>query len=406
MSVMGVLASPFSPIGRWIGRRMWWVEHAFERARTSDKAVDDTRLRIFFVLVLFAAGFVTLSLGATRAALFSPYGRAGEPLAPPAGARADLIDRNGQVLAMDLPRYGLYLDPGEIYRKSDVRAALLVALPAIVPAKLDKTLAGDRREFIIGALTPDVMSRIHDLGLPGVSFEDEIGRTYPLGTMAAHLIGFTSKDGIGLSGAEKAFDPAIRADGGKAPAPLSIDLRVQGALDDELARAHDAYQFNDGAGIVVNVRTGEILAMSSWPSFDPALAAQTDPKILVNHAAETVYEPGSVMKVFTLAAGLDSGVATTDTLFDVATPLELPGQTIHDYERGEAALPLWKVFTHSTNIGAARLGLKIGADRFSQYFHDFGLFRAAPGELKESVMVTPGSDSSFASQTRSYMPPL
>jgi cell division protein FtsI (penicillin-binding protein 3) len=404
MSVMGALASPFSPIGRWIGRRMWWVEHAFERARTSDKAVDDTRLRIFFVLVLFAAGFVTLSLGATRAALFSPYGRAGEPLAPLPGARADLIDRNGLVLAMDLPRYGLYLDPGEIYRKSDVRAALLAALPAIVPAKLDKTLAGDRREFIGGALPPDVMGRVHDLGLPGVTFEDENGRAYPLGTMAAHLIGFTSKDGIGLSGAEKAFDPRARA-AVKSPVALSIDLRVQGALEDELARAHDDYKFDNAAGIVVNVRTGEILAMSSWPSFDPAMAAElakSDPGILVNHAAETVYEPGSVMKVFTLAAGLDSGVATTDTMFDVATPLVLPGQTIHDYEKGEAALPLWKVFTHSSNIGAARLGLRIGAERFSQYFHAYGLFAAAPGELKESARpITPArmSDNIVASMS-------
>jgi cell division protein FtsI (penicillin-binding protein 3) len=106
---------------------------------------------------------------------------------------------------------------------------------------------------------------------------------------------------------------------------------------------------------------------------------------MVNHAAGTVYEPGSVMKVFTLAMGLDSGVATPDTMFDVATPLVLPGQTIHDYDKGDAQLSLAHVFTHSSNIGAARLGLLAGADRMSRYYHAFGLFNAAPSELAESA---------------------
>jgi cell division protein FtsI (penicillin-binding protein 3) len=133
------------------------------------------------------------------------------------------------------------------------------------------------------------------------------------------------------------------------------------------------------------VRTGEILGMASWPTFDASDAGAADPAHMVNHAAATVYEPGSVMKVFTVAMGLDSGVATPDTMFDVATPLELPGQTIHDYDHGDARLSLAHVFTHSSNIGAARLGLLAGADRMSRYYHAFGLFNAAPSELAESA---------------------
>ena len=212
MTVAGAITRPFSPIARWIMRRLWWVEHAFERARASDKAVDDTRLRIFFVLALFAAGFVTLALGAGKAALFSPYARVAEPITLMPGARAELVDRNGAVLALDLPRYGLYVDPTEMLHKDAVRAALLQALPAIEAAKLNAILAGKRREYLLGQLTAAQQTQVHDLGLPGVSFEEESGRDYPLDTIAAHVIGFTSKDGVGLAGAEKAFDKAMRAD--------------------------------------------------------------------------------------------------------------------------------------------------------------------------------------------------
>ena len=106
MTVAGAFTRPLSPVGRWIMRRLWWIEHAFERSRASDKAVDDTRLRIFFVLALFAAGFVTLGLGAGKAARFSRYGHGGELAQSMPGARAELTDRNGQTLALDLPNRG------------------------------------------------------------------------------------------------------------------------------------------------------------------------------------------------------------------------------------------------------------------------------------------------------------
>jgi cell division protein FtsI (penicillin-binding protein 3) len=382
---MSVSDGLVSPIGHWIARRLWWFEHAFERARASDKAVDDTRLRIFFVLALFGAAFVTLSLGATRAALFSRYGRGGEPLVVDPSARGELVDRNGAVLAMDVPRYGLYLDPRDVLFKSNVRAALAPLLPAPALVKLDRALASDHREYIAGGLTPELEDQIHDLGLPGVSFEEESGRAYPLDNLAAHLIGFSSKDGAGLAGAEKAFDAPLRAEGGRNATPLSIDLKVQGALEDELDQAAATFRSTDAVGMVVNVRTGEILGLASWPSFDPNHAADADPRAMVNHAAATVYEPGSVMKVFTLAMGLDAGVATLDSTFDVGKPLTVGSQTIHDFDKGDARLTLAQVFTHSSNIGAATLGLRAGADRMSAYYKGFGLFDAAPSELAEST---------------------
>jgi cell division protein FtsI (penicillin-binding protein 3) len=402
MTVAGAIAGPLTPIGRWIYRRLWWVEHGYERARASEQAEGDTRLRIFFVLALFGAGFVALGLGATKAALFSPYGRGGELIPPAANARADLTDRNGRVLALDVPRFGLYIDPREMAFPDRVRAALLQALPAIPADKLTRFLAGDRREYVIGGLTPETQAQLHALALPGVSFEEEAGRDYPLQTFAAHLIGFSSRDGFGISGAERAFDNQIRAGGGRTPLALSIDLRVQGALEDELARAASEFQPDDGVGMVVNVRTGEILAMASWPTFNPNTVTGFDRVTMTNHAAATVYEPGSVMKVFTLAMGLDAGLATPEKTFDVATPLVIGERTIHDLEHGPPTLTLREVFTHSSNVGAARLGLMAGPDVMNRYFRAFGLFDAAPSELVESARpLTPArlTDDAVASMS-------
>jgi cell division protein FtsI (penicillin-binding protein 3) len=376
----------FWPSWRGLTNKLWWPERAFERARASGKAEDDTRLRIFFVMALFSAGFLTLGLVATRAAMFSGLGGDGAIGASAVKARADVVDRNGQILAMDLVHYGLYLHPREISDPAATRAALLAALPTLSDSRLAAAMAGDRPEYyVIGGLTPELKARIHDLALPGVDFQEEGGRAYPLGEIGAHLIGFAGKDGIGLAGAERALDAEIRADAGKSPVALSIDLRVQGALQDELQKAAAHFQVLDGVGMVVNVRTGEILAMASYPPFDPNAPGKADPASMINHAAATVYEPGSVFKVFTLAMGLDSGVTDVYRKFDVHTPLVLPGQTIHDYDKGDHVLPLWEVFTHSSNIGAARMSLLAGAGRMDHYWRAFGLDDKAPSELVESA---------------------
>jgi len=369
----------------WFG----WLDRAIERARASGKAEDDTRLRIFFVMALFVAAFVTLGLVATKAALFSGLDAKsrGAGLAPE--ARADLVDRNGQILAVDLVRYGMYINPREIYDPVATKAALLSVLPTLSLAHLDTALTGPHKEYYLAAgLLPEVKDRIHDLALAGVTFAEEPGRAYPLGSTGVHVIGFADKGGRGLAGAEKAFDTEIRDDAGHDPVPLSIDLRVQGALQDELSAAATRFGVKDAVGMVVNTRTGEILGMASWPDFDANDPGKANPAAMVNHAATTVYEPGSVFKVFTLAMGLDAGTTTVDTKYDVRNPLVLPGQTIHDYDKQDAALgqmPLWEVFTHSSNEGAARMALQAGAANMDKYWHLFGLYQKAPSELIESA---------------------
>jgi cell division protein FtsI (penicillin-binding protein 3) len=366
---------------------MWRVEHALERAKAEGRAQDDTKLRLFFVLALFAAGFLTLAAGATRSALFPQTDRNGGPIGAPPGARADLVDRNGQLLAIDLPHFGLYFDPHENWNPAEVRRALTAALPQLSPQRLDRALVADKRHYLIGGLTPDEKDRIDDLGLPGVSFEPEAHRVYPLGSTAGHLIGFVDKGevGRGQAGAEKALDKAIRDSAGGAPVALSVDLRVQAALQDEVEKAAVNFQTIDAVGIVTDVHTGEILGMASYPDLDPNRAGATPPAALINHAAASVYEPGSVFKVFTLAMGIDLGQATINKMYNTSAPLVLPGRTIHDYDKDNRPLALWEVFTHSSNIGAALIGMQAGADNMNHYFRGFGLFNAAPSELTESA---------------------
>ncbi len=371
---------------RWFSDLVWAVERAFERSKASGRAVDDTRLRIFFVQAIFAMAFVTLGLKATRAALFAPVDEASRSAPPMIGARADLTDRNGQLLAVDLTHYGVYLDPREIWDTDEIRRKLPAIFPKLSSDRLNRALASGRREYLGGGLTPAEMKPIHDLGLPGVSFEEEPRRVYPLGPTAEHLIGFSDAGGRGIAGAEKALDADIRgAAGSGQPVALAMDVRVQGALQDELQKAMVKYGTLTAQGMVINVHTGEVLAMASTPDFDPNAPGKSPIPNLTNHEAASVYELGSVFKGFTIAMGLDTGVVNLDSTFDVHAPIMVGGHLIHDFDKGDSNLALWQVFTHSSNIGAATLAMRAGPDRMKDYFTRFGLFKAAPSELYESA---------------------
>lgn len=367
---------------RWLSSALWRVEHAFERARAEGQA-EDAKLRIFFVTAIFAAAFITLGVGATRAALFSGLGGDNAPLALPMGARADLVDRNGQLLAVDLPYYAMFVDRREIWDTDETRRRLDPLLPIIARARLEKALGLKKRVQIVTPLSAQEKAHISDMGLPGVSFEPEERRSYPLGDTAAHLVGYAGAGGVGLSGSELALDKQLRAQAGRRPVALAMDLRVQAALDDEVARTASEHGAFGAVGLVTNIRTGEILAMSSWPAAPPERLAETE-RANTDRVANSVFEMGSTFKVFSVAMGLDSGVARLDSTFSTA-PLVLPGQTINDYHAGKPVLSLSEVFTHSSNIGTGRLALQAGADNLTTYFKRFGLFTAAPVELKDSA---------------------
>ncbi len=369
---------------RTLGGLIWRLEHAFERARAAS-APQDSRLRIAFVMLAFGFAFVVMAIGATHQALFSDNRAGPDGAAAPLEARADLTDRNGALLAADLPHFALYVDPREVWDVPATRQALAAILPDVAVKRLTKALTGPKRAFLIGGLTPQQRTSIHDLGLPGLSFEDDERRLYPLGNTAAHLIGFADSGGAGLAGVERAFDKDIRSAAGQGGVALSIDLRIQAALEDELHKAVAEFTPRGAVGVVTNIRTGEVLGMTSWPDFDPNQpGAATDDQRL-NRAAASVFEMGSTFKAFTVAVGLDSGVANMNSTFDAREPYKLGYRTIHDYHAARKILTLTEVFQHSSNIGTAKLAEGIGPQRMSRYFAGVGLTRPAKVELLESA---------------------
>jgi cell division protein FtsI (penicillin-binding protein 3) len=391
---MSVLHSPFfgRPFNwRVLSEAIWRIEHGFERARAEGRPADDVRVRMVLILTLFAAGFAALTVGAAKTALFPQADKAGTVSGMPAGSRADLVDRNGQLLALDLPTYNLYVerrhkDETLIFDTAETRRRLAPFLSSVARVRLEQALASGRRTKLFGPMSQDQKAQIEDLGLPGVSFEVQPKRDYPLGQTAAHLIGFSDTGGTGIAGAEYALDKTIKSSAD--PVPLALDLRVQAALQDELEKAKARFNAAGGAGIVVDVHTGEILGMASAPGFDPNAPGAWADFNRKNNVAAQVYEAGSVFKVFTLTTGLDSGVVTQASTFDVSHPLVIGNsKPIHDYDQGKEPLTLTlpQVFIYSSNIGASRIAMALGGQRIDQYMKAFGLYNAAPSELAEST---------------------
>lgn len=370
---------------RWVAERVWSVEHAFERAKAAARPEEDTRVRVFIVQALFVLAFVILALGAAYAALLrAPPPREG--VEGTTQSRADLVDRNGRLMAVNLVHYRLYLDPEEVWDRERTLAALTAALPDLAPVRLRKALTGARRAFLAGGLTPAERARVHALALPGISFEAEDRRVYPLGRSGAHLIGFADSGGRGLAGVERGLDAEIRRAGQAGqPVSLAVDLRIQAALEDELARGASAQRAHGAVGLVTDVHTGEILAMASWPGFDINHLAASGDGARFNRAASAVYEMGSTFKVFTIAAGLDTGQATLASTFDATAPMRIGARQIHDYHAENRVMSLADVFIHSSNIGTSRLALEMGRDTMVRYFDALGLLRSAPVELAESA---------------------
>lgn len=385
MSLPDLTPHRYPLVWRWLIERVWRVEHAFERAQADGRAENDTRIRILVVAAVFSVGFLVMAGGAVWSATLSDAGKGGRAYAG-APERADLVDRHGRLLAANLPHYTLSVDTREVWSRREVRTALLKALPRLKPSQVDRALAAERRGVVLRGLTPGEKARIHDLGLAGVVFDPEQRRVYPLGALAAHLLGYDEKGGEPVAGAEKALREEILKAGAEGrPVALSIDVRVQAALEEELALAAAQYQPKGAVGVITNVQTGEILGMASWPDFDPNYPGRASSEQLRNRAAASVFEMGSTFKAFTVAIGLDTQVATPDSTFDASTPLKMGYRTIHDFHGTNRILTLREVFNHSSNIGTAKLALAVGADRMARYFHALGLTKRAQVELLEST---------------------
>jgi cell division protein FtsI (penicillin-binding protein 3) len=230
-------------------------------------------------------------------------------------------------------------------------------------------------------LTPRQQMDVTRLGIPGLYFQAEEKRVYPLGALASHVVGFTDLDNRGLSGVEDSFEDVLA--GGRHPVQLSIDVRIQQIMHEELTRGIADFNGIGGAGIVLDARTGELLAMVSLPDFDPNQAGTAGPDQRFNRATLGIYEMGSTFKVFNTAMALDSGRIQLTDKFDTTKPIQIGRYTIHDFEPMHRWLSVPEIFMLSSNIGAARMAMEMGTDSQKSFLAKVGMLRPVSVELPE-----------------------
>jgi cell division protein FtsI (penicillin-binding protein 3) len=312
-----------------------------------------------------------------------------------ATARPDIIDRNGEILATDVKAPSLFGEPRRIIDKDEAIELLTATVPDLDEAEVRERLSS-RKGFVWlkREITPKQQQDIHKLGLPGVGFLRENKRVYPTGNEVAHLIGLVNIDNQGIAGMEKWLDNNGLADLHRAgfatdrlqkPIELSVDLRVEHALRDELLKAKEKFHTKAASGLVTNVNTGEIVAMVSVPDFDPNNPKEAHDPDRINRLTTGVYEMGSTFKAFTLAMALDTGKYGLDSQWDARGPLHYGKFAIHDDEPKGRFLNMKEVFTFSSNVGAARIALSQGVEAHKAFLRKMGQLDRLRTELPESA---------------------
>jgi len=308
-------------------------------------------------------------------------------------SRPDLLDRNGEVLATDIRTVSLFAEPNKIIDADEAIELLATVLPDLDMRGIHRKLSSNSRfQWLRRQLTPKQQSQILALGIPGIGFRPETRRFYPGGPTASHVVGHVNIDNRGIAGMEKYVDGQGLGDLAAAgmtvnedmePVKLSLDLRVQHVLRDELAAAMDRYKAIAAAGVVLNVHTGEVVGMSSLPDYDPNNPVEALQKDRLNRMSAGTYEMGSTFKAFTTAMALDSGKVGMDDSFDARGSIRIGGFTIRDFHGKNRILTVPEIFIYSSNIGTARMADIVGIEGHKEFLTRMGLLTRMQTELPE-----------------------
>jgi cell division protein FtsI (penicillin-binding protein 3) len=297
-------------------------------------------------------------------------------------SRPDIVDRNGRLLATDVEVNSLFADPARVLDKDEVVEKLSQILPDLDEADLLKSLSETTRRFvwIKRGLSPKIAQRIHDLGLPGLSFRRELRRAYPLGALAGHVIGHVSADNKGVSGIERHIDETIGIDAVQAalpterpPVSLSLDIGVQASLEAELAASVARYNAAGASAMVMDIVTGEVVAAASLPQMEPARLADALDLTKKDRLQGGTYELGSIFKLMTIAMAIDRGQVTPASILDVRTPLTAGRFTISDLHPLGRPMSVSEVFVHSSNVGSGMMALEAGSTAQREFLTRAGL---------------------------------
>jgi cell division protein FtsI (penicillin-binding protein 3) len=362
--------------------------------RNVDRAAK-ARARIGLAIAIFVLGYAVIAgrLVMFAAADYHDNRRTAQDAL--ATARPDILDRNGEVLATDVRAPSLFGEPQRIIDVDEAAELLTAVVTDLDAPELRERLSSKRRfVWLKREITPKQREQIYRLGVPGIGFLPENKRVYPNGAEVSHLIGHVNVDNQGIAGIEKWLDKSGLADlhmAGLAtdrlqqPVRLAVDLRVQHALRDELIAARAKFKAKAVAGLLLAVRTGEIVAMVSVPDYDPNNPREALDPTRINRLTTGVYEMGSTFKALTVAMALDSGKISLASTFDARVPLRYGRFNIHDYHAQHRVLSVPEIFTYSSNIGTARMALSLGVDYHKAFLKKLGQLDRMRSELPESA---------------------
>jgi cell division protein FtsI (penicillin-binding protein 3) len=356
-----------------------------------------TRTRILMTMAVFLMFFSAIAGRLVYLGILEPDSF-GPPGSRVTASRPDILDRNGEVLATDIKTASLFAEPRRIVDADEATEKLASVLPELDYEQTYRKLkSGTGFVWLQRQLTPKQQSEIMRLGIPGIGFRTENRRFYPAGETTAHIVGLVDIDNRGIAGMEKYIDEQGLADlqaVGLAeardlqPVRLSIDLRVQSIVHDEISSALERYHAIAAGAVVLKISTGEVLAMASVPDFNPNNPYNAHDKDRLNRMSAGLYEMGSTFKSFTTAMALDSGKVTLESRFDATRPIRIGKQTIRDFHGKHRVLTVPEVFIYSSNIGSAREAETVGIEGHREFLHRLGLLDRMRTELPEVAKPT------------------
>jgi cell division protein FtsI (penicillin-binding protein 3) len=356
-------------------------------AGARQEVVALTHFRLMLVMLLFIGAGAVITTRLVYLAAFGEQANSGRRAGLGVPARADIVDRNGVPLARTIDAWSIAIHPSRLVNDPEDLAPKLAAL---MPEKSEAQYlailrSGKNFAYLRRRAMPELVSAVNAFGEPAIEFQREPERLYPQASLASHVLGFTNRDGVGVGGIEGAFesrliDPAQR----NRPIQLSIDSRVQAVMESELYAAMIKFQAIGATGLVLNVHTGEVVALASLPSYNPNDPGRVSPEILYNKATMGVYELGSTFKAITMAAGIESGVLKSmDQKYDATQALQIGRFRINDDHPKHRWLTVPEIMVYSSNIGTARIAEQIGEAGMSGMFRRLGFDHKTDIEIAE-----------------------
>lgn len=362
-----------------------------ELVNVRQRSLFMAKWRVLWVVAGFALLAVAALLRIAYLGLFQPAPQRQDIATALVPVRGDIVDRNGVPLARAFPAYSLWYNPAALGTDgpplvrpvNEVAAALAATFPDLDQREVARRLAEGKPGYLRRRILPEDANKIHQLGEPALEFPREVERFYPQGSMAAHVLGFVGADGRGHVGMEQVFDKRLSDPETRGtPAMLSIDTRVQGALEDELMRGMVESNAKGAAGLILDVDTGEVLALASLPSFNPNLIDRAGEANIFNRVTNQVYELGSTFKPITVAAAIDAGTVTDlSRRYQSNRPIAIGGFQLRDSHSFGASLNVPEALIHSSNIVTAQIADELGAAQLNATMRSLGMNDRAKIEL-------------------------